>query len=148
MPMDYFRSDSRKSRESSVRSLVQLMPSDDCTNMTPNRVRAIIADRPPHTTEHAGSHSAVQAGWEMRELSLKAGSMTLRREVTTCCRSVFVEAVIPPPCPSWSVLRSVLRGQATMTSADCCSGLREDYSSPQSISVARHFPGRGAALPG
>ena len=60
----------------------------------------------------------------------------------------FVEAVIPPPCPPCSVLRSVLRGQATMTSADFCSGLREDYSSPQAVSVARHFPGRGAALPG
>ena len=35
-----------------------------------------------------------------------------------------------------------------MTSADFCSGLREDYSSPQSISVARHFPGHGADLPG
>ena len=37
---------------------------------------------------------------------------------------------------------------ATMTSADFCSGLREAYSSPQSISVARHFPGYGADLPG
>ena len=38
--------------------------------------------------------------------------------------------------------------RATMTYADFCSALREDYSSPQSISVARHFPGPGAALPG
>ena len=35
-----------------------------------------------------------------------------------------------------------------MTSADFCSGLRAAYSSAQSISVARHFPGHGAALPG
>jgi hypothetical protein len=30
-----------------------------------------------------------------------------------------------------------------MTSADFCSGPREDYSSLQSISVARHFPVSG-----
>jgi hypothetical protein len=35
-----------------------------------------------------------------------------------------------------------------MTSADFCSGLKEDYASPQSIAVARPFPGHGAALPG
>jgi hypothetical protein len=35
-----------------------------------------------------------------------------------------------------------------MTSADCCAGLREDYSSPQSIAVARHFPEPRVALPG
>jgi len=36
--------------------------------------------------------------------------MTLRREVVTCFRSIFVEAVIPPPCPPGSVLHSAPRG--------------------------------------
>ena len=35
-----------------------------------------------------------------------------------------------------------------MTSADCCAGVSVDCSYAQSISVARHFPGRDAALPG
>jgi len=32
--------------------------------------------------------------------------MAIRREATTWFRSVFVEAVIPPPCPPCSVLHS------------------------------------------
>jgi hypothetical protein len=32
--------------------------------------------------------------------------MPIRREAVTWFRSVFVEAVIPPPCPPWSVLHS------------------------------------------
>ena len=85
---------------------------------------------------------------ESEKVSLKAGSMTLRREATTWFRSGVVEAVMPPPCPPCSVLHSALWHRANMTSADFCSGLREDYSSPQSISVARHFPGHRADLPG
>ena len=38
--------------------------------------------------------------------------------------------------------------RATLTSADCCSALRADYFSPQSLAVARPFPGHRAALPG
>jgi hypothetical protein len=39
-----------------------------------------------------------------RGFSLKAGSLARRREVVTRLGSVFVEAVIPPPCPPCSVL--------------------------------------------
>ena len=35
-----------------------------------------------------------------------------------------------------------------MTSADFCSGVSAAYACAQSISVARHFPGRDVALPG
>jgi len=35
-----------------------------------------------------------------------------------------------------------------MTSADCCAGVSVDSSHAPSIAVARHFPGRDAALPG
>jgi hypothetical protein len=35
-----------------------------------------------------------------------------------------------------------------MTSADCSVGVSVDCSHAQSISVARHFPGRDGALPG
>src|SRR5215813_1031499 len=62
---------------------VNLLQGTCTPTLTPmpgvHRVRAVIADRPPHTTEHAGPHSAVQAGWEVSRCSLKAGSMTLRR---------------------------------------------------------------------
>jgi len=45
---------------------------------------------------------------ESEKVSLKAGSMTLRREATTWFRSGVVEAVMPPPCPPCSVLHSAL----------------------------------------
>jgi len=35
-----------------------------------------------------------------------------------------------------------------MTAADCCAGVSAACARAQSISVARHFPGRDAALPG
>ena len=72
----------------------------------PNGVAREVALPSPHTTEHAGPHEAVQAGGEARSrISLKAGSMTRRLKATTWFRSVFVEAVIPPPCLPCSVLR-------------------------------------------
>jgi hypothetical protein len=45
-------------------------------------------------------------GHEAEGSSLKVGSMTLRRRAVARCRPGFVEAVLPPPCPSCSVLRS------------------------------------------
>jgi hypothetical protein len=82
--------------------------------------------------------------------SLKAGSMAVRREGVPCFRSVCVESVMPPPCPPCLVLhaRAGSEPRATLPAADCCAGVRVDYSHAQSISVARPFPGRGAALPG
>jgi hypothetical protein len=35
-----------------------------------------------------------------------------------------------------------------MTAADCYAGVSAAYARAQSISVARHFPGHGVALPG
>src|SRR5262249_62151712 len=72
----------------------------------PNRVRTAIAGRPPHTTEHAGLHSAVQAGWKARAISLKAGLLTRRRRAVARGGPGFGEAGPPPPCPPWSGLHS------------------------------------------
>jgi Lecithin retinol acyltransferase len=44
-------------------------------------------------------------------------------------------------------LRLRVELRATLTFADFRDTLREDYSSPQSISVARHFPGLPQGLP-
>ncbi len=75
--------------------------------------------------------------------------MTLRRRAIAQYGPGIVEAVIPPPCPPCSVLHSVPYGHwAPMPSADCCSALRADSSSPPSLAVARHFPGHRADLPG
>jgi hypothetical protein len=96
--------------------------------MLPNRVRAVIADRPYHTTEHAGPHSAVQAGWEASGPLAQGWDDDPPPQSRCPYEPGVVEAVSPPPCPPWSVLRAVLRGQATLTAAACCSGVSEDYA--------------------
>jgi len=68
--------------------------------MSANRVAREVALPSPHTTEPAGPHEAVQAGEgsESQRSSLKAGSLTRRREAVARFGPVFVESVIPPPC--------------------------------------------------
>ena len=73
-----------------------------------NRVAREVALPSPHTTEPAGPHEAVQVGGcsEIQRISLKAGSMVIRRAAVTRCGSVFCEVGIPPPGPPCLVLHS------------------------------------------
>jgi len=78
-----------------------------------------------------------RADSEVRQISLKAGSMALRREATTWFRSGFVAAVIPPPCPPGSVLHSEPLGWSPEL---VCPRLT---AAPGSAPIARalsHFP--------